>query len=170
MSYNNGKWDNFSLPATALGKGVSEPSKITFINNIEILAFDTGNYVYGTFELPYQYKQFSSVGFHVHWAPNTANAGNCIWSVEVTRASDNQAYSGSTVLTVTTAAPGATWQLTQSELPSLVGTSFLIGDQFAFKLMRNSTDNTFTGLAAFLSLGIHYVQDSLGANNEHTKT
>lgn len=37
------------------------------------------------------------------------------------------------------------------------------------KLMRNSTNNTFTGNAYLLSVGIHYMQDSLGANSEHTK-
>lgn len=64
---------------------------------------------------------------------------------------------------------GVTNQLIQSEFPNLAGTSYLIGDQFAFKLMRNSTNNTFTGNALVLSFGIHYMQDSLGANSEHTK-
>lgn len=169
MSYTNGKYDNLSFPSVGLGRGVSEPVAATLINGIQALAFDVGNFVYGSFELPYQYKQYSAIGFHVHWVPNSANTGNCIWSLECSRASEGQVYSGSTILTVTTAGGGVTNQLIQSEFPNLVGTSFLIGDQFAFKLMRNSTNNTFTGNAYLLSVGIHYMQDSLGANSEHTK-
>lgn len=170
MSYSPGKWNDIILPVTGLGNGVVVPAMTNVIGNVSTYGFATGDFFYGAFEIPHNYKEGSDLDVHIHWAPSSTNTGDCVWAFEYTIANKNGTFGATAILAATQAGSGTALKHQYLEFsPTITGTSIKVGAIIMYRLLRNAVGDTFTGTALGCSLGIHYQCDSIGSNAETTK-
>ena len=82
-------WDDIALGSGALGAGASAPDLIN-INNSGIYLYGfagaaTIEQLYGSFEVPHNYKEGTDLIPHIHWLTTTTNTGNVKWQVDYWR-------------------------------------------------------------------------------------
>lgn len=129
--------------------------------------FAVGEQGSGAIEFPHDYKEGSDIVFHVHWVGQDAPTGtdNVKWQLKysVTR------FGAVTPATTTTVSATDTaydtqykWMLTN--VATITGTDFKIGDQFNFSLLRIAADgDAYGGEAVVSTIGFHYECDALGS-------
>jgi hypothetical protein len=168
-TFNYGtKWNDINV-GIGFTLGSSAPSLDIITGAIRVYSFDgTGptNQAYASIELLHDYKEGTDIYPHLHWTPTTAAAGNVKWQLEYNVVSPGDAISGSTTISVVTAAGGI--KLTNSEFsPAISGTNRKVGDQIMFRLFRNSSDgdDTYADPAGLVSFGVHYQVDDIGSKN-----
>lgn len=167
------RWDDIVIPPGALGGGASSPDLITLVSNISAYAFDGGGtleQLYGSFEIPHDYKEGTDLRPHIHWTPTTAGAGNVVWNLEYSLAARSGTFGASTTVTATDAAAGALIHNAE-EFTSISGSGITIGTVIMFRLYRDPTNvaDTYGADAVLLSLGVHYEVDATGSTNIFTK-
>jgi hypothetical protein len=164
-----GTWDDIILPMSALQVGAGTPAMQTFTGGIKVFRLSAGDGLYGSFEIPHDYMQYSDMICHIHWSPSNGNTLNVIWDFEYTMISPLGTFPVGLTLTVTTPASGVSLQHQLVNLaPNLTGQSVVIGSICDFHLVRRSGD-AFTGNCFVHSVGLHYQKDSLGSNAVTTK-
>jgi len=164
MSHIKGKWKDLIVPAVGLGPGGTVPSMGTVVGNIRTYEFQTGDLLYGAFEIQHDYQENTDMYVHVHWAPTNTNTGNIVFDFEYTKANWAATFPASTTISVTEAAPGIALTHMVTEFPTTISGTIKIGEIIAFRLLRQATGNTFTGNALMFSIGIHYRIDITGSN------
>lgn len=170
MSHLFAKWKDLILPVTGMGVGGTIPAMTAVTGNINTYGFQTGDYLYGAFEIQHDYLEGSDLYVHIHWAPTTTNTGNCIFEFEYTLANVNATLPGSTTISETQAGSGVALRHQLAEFTTVIsGVGRKIGDIVAFRIYRTAAGNTFTGLALMFSLGIHYQMDVTGSNQRTSK-
>lgn len=168
-----GVWDDIILNATNLRPGATPPAYAAFKGGIFGARFDAGvaDEVYGSFEIPHDYKEGTDLHIHTHWSPTTTNTGNVVWGIEYTY-SNMQGIFGNNV-TVTGAPDPASGIIHKHEFSNIAVISDLlikIGTIVAFRLFRqNGGTDTFTGNVFLHSMGIHYQIDTVGSREIATK-
>ena len=100
---------------------------------------------------------------HIHWFPTTAAAGNVKWNLAYTITNVGTLEPAETVLSTTTATPGAI-QSTISAFSDIDVSAFTHGAQFCFRLYRDPSDvaDTYGADVATKTLGLHVEIQSLG--------
>lgn len=176
---NNGNattWNDINLPGLALGTGPVAPAIIAIsTTGIRIYAFiGTGvnpDELHGSLETLHDYLEGSDIVAHVHWMPSTNDVGNVKWQLEYIWMSRTGTVSGSTTISVTTAAGGTAWTAKRSDFPTISGTGRVIGDRFIFRIFRDPADaaDTYTHDAGLLDFGLHYDRDTMGSRGIATK-
>jgi hypothetical protein len=169
--YTDGIWKDFILLVSGLGQGVTVPSLTTVVGNVQTYLFQTGDMLWGAFEIQHDYKEGTDLYAHVHWAPDSTNTGNAVFLFEYTVANINGNFlSPSVVITATQAASGVINRHQKVDFsPVISGSGRKIGDIISFRLFRTTTGNTFTGNCLMFSVGVHYECDSLGSNQINSK-
>ena len=161
-----------------MGAGASAPDLIN-INNTGIYLYGfagaaTTEQLYGSFEIPHNYKEGTDLVLHVHWLTTTTNIGNVKWQVDYWRVDMTTITTvPSTPLNIVAlgAADGTAWKNNRIDATTVSGANIKIGDQVAFRLYRNPTDaqDTYPDDACVITFGIHYQIDTLGSRNITTK-
>lgn len=164
-------WDDIILNPSNLRGGVSVPNFSVFAGGIYQLLFlnTQSDEVYGSFELPHDYKEGTALYPHIHWSPSSTNTGNAVWQFEYVMESINGTFGSPVTLTITQAGAGVALahQLAETNIP-IPGTNRKIGDICLFRLGR-ATGDAFTGDAFLHSVGIHYEIDKVGSDSKLVK-
>lgn len=167
-------WNDIILQISNLRPGNTPPTFAAFINGIYGFRFDAGvaDEVHGAFEIPHDYKQGSNIVVHCHWSPTTTNTGKVVFGFEYAWATDSAAFVAASPIPTNTpaTAPGVIHQLTRTDIVTITGTNFKIGDIIAFRFYRqNGGTDTFTGNVFVHSIGLHYETDTVGSRQITTK-
>jgi len=160
-------WNDIILQVANLKPGNTPPTFSAIIGGIYGLRFNSGvaDEVHGAFELPHDYKEGSALVVHCHWSPTTTNGGNIVFGFEYSLGQLGAVLTNALTPTSTPeAAPGVINRLVRTDIATLVGTNFIIGNIIAFRFYRQKAGtDTFTGNAFVHSIGIHYESDTLGS-------
>lgn len=161
-------WDDIIiLPSNLRPSGTTPPSWTVFQGGIYALAFTNAqsDEVYGSFELPHDYKEGTALHPHIHWAPSTNNNGRCDWTFEYTAQNMNSGAFPVNDTSITYQQVGGGIALAHqfiSASAAIPGAGRKIGDVVVFRLARPTGDG-FTGDAFLLSFGVHYEIDTMGS-------
>ena len=168
-------WDDIQLSATSLGSGASAPDLININSSgIYLMGFDGGvttEQLFGSFEIPHDYAEGTTLVPHIHWLTTTTNIGTVKWFVDYWRVDGNGTTVPSTPTTIsaTGTSNGIAWEAFKNDSNTIDGTGITIGDQVAFRLYRDPTQDTYPDDAVVLTFGIHYQKNSLGSRLVTTK-
>lgn len=164
-------WNDIIINPSNLKGGASVPNFSVFIGVIYQLLFlnAQSDEVFGSFEIPHDYKEGTAIYPHIHWSPSNTNTGNCVWQFDYVKENINGTFSSVTNLTITQAGSGTALghQLAETNIP-IPGTGMKIGDIVIFRLGR-ATGDAFTGDAFLHSVGVHYEIDKVGSDAKLVK-
>jgi hypothetical protein len=164
-------WDDIIVPASNLRGGVSVPNFSVFQNGVYQLLFinTQSDEVYGSFEIPHDYKEGTDLQPHIHWSPNSTNTGNCVWDFEYTIVNANGTFGATTTTTITQAGSGTINKHQLANTAAVIsGSGIKVGAICVFRLAR-PTGDAFTGDAFLHSVGVHYQIDTMGSRQITTK-
>ena len=108
-------WDDMRSPAASAGPGATNPTFTKFIDNgsgsVGVYAQrfdDPGAENDLMFDIQWSHKIAigEDVHPHIHWSPNTADAGNVGWGIEYTEANIDEAFPQTTLELLPFAAGG----------------------------------------------------------------
>ena len=124
-----------------------------------------------TIQLSHAYTEGIAISPHIHWAPETAAAGDVRWFLEYTWASINGTFLAPQTIDVIQAASGTAWQHQIAEFPDIVGTGKGISSVLVCRLYRNPADgsDTYADYAHLLQIDVHILKDSVGSRQEFIK-
>lgn len=170
-------WKDINLGSAQLAKPASsQPDTDEFKDlngddaGIETYAFAVGEKVSGSFELQHDYKEGSDLVFHIHWQGIAAPSGtdNVKWQLIYT-VGDDVALPATTII-VGEGAIDTQYAFHRTDLATIDGSGYGIGDQFLFQLSRiASTGDAYAGDALIATVGLHYEIDTLGSRQITTK-
>lgn len=123
-------------------------------------------------ELPHAWKIGSPIQFHFHWYPTTTNVGNALFRLEYLFTKEDVAVTTATIVYLLVTSSGIAWAKKTSAFPLIVTDVVAeFGSQFHFKFSRVGSDaaDTFTGVAAISTVGIHIECDTFGSREITTK-
>jgi len=169
------RWDDIILSPESLGTGSSAPDLITFVGGTRTYGFNGSNtmeQLYGSFEVPHAYREGTDLRPHIHWTPTTTGLGNVKWQMEYAIASINTTFpTTTTIISAVDSAGGIANQNLASEFDIISGIGIEVGTVCRFRLFRDPTDieDTYTGDAGLVSLGIHYEIDGDGSRLPFSK-
>lgn len=155
--------------------GAAAPDLINFVNaNLQIYAFDGGvttERLYITTEMNHDYKEGSDLEVHVHWTPTNTGTGDVYWQLYYSWQSANGTFGTPQLIASTSAARGTAWQNTYGTFGTISGAGQTINSQLVLQLFRipTATEDTYTGDAALIALGLHYEIDALGSRERTSK-
>lgn len=169
-------WTDINISGLSLAGGPAAPTAVN-VNGSTILAYSfsgtnpTPDELHGSLEILHDYKEGSDIVPHVHWAPSTADVGDVKWQLEYMWINSGANFSGSTVISGTTAAGGVAWNERRTNLGTISGAGKTIGSRFAFRLFRDAADaaDTYDAGAVLFDIGVHYERDTLGSRQITTK-
>ena len=170
-------WDDLRFPVQNLRLPSSNPAvyEVVTIDGVgwELLTFAAGvdRQVMFNCQLPHGWFEGTDLKFHVHWMPETTNAGNIIWELQYMWENVNGVFSTTVLITSTTAAPGVINQHTIAGVDDLLATDRKISSMIIGCLTRRgaSGDDTFTGKARLLEADFHIKWDTTGSKKLFTK-
>jgi hypothetical protein len=159
--------------ATASRLGFSDPSWAKFTDNgqgstgIYLPHFSAAqnNEVFFDIQLPHGHRGTAKV--HVHWAPVTTHVGNVVWEFEYAKSSRLASIGNSSVNTITVATRGTAKR--EQITPLLTIDNLEDSDILICRLARLGGDvaDTFTGLAAGMSIDAHVSMKHFGSDIEY---
>ena len=171
--HDTSSWDDIIIPPSGLSRNNLAPDRVTFIGSVEAPAFSgsTLEQLSGSFEIPHDYKEGSTLRPHIHWAPSTTGIGNVEWQLEYTVACVGDVFPSSVTVVAVDAANGIDREHNAVEFGTIDGTGLEIGCMIQFRLFRDGGVglDTYGSDAFLLSIGVHYEQDSDGSRNTFTK-
>ena len=172
-------WKDINMGSAQLSRpSSSQPDIESFVDEagadtgIETYGFAVGEKVHGSFEMQHDYKQGSDFTFHVHWQGIAAPTGtdNVQWRLTYTVMRDGVTLDATTVIDSPDATINTQYMAVRSDFAAIVGTNYLIGDQFLFTLERvASTGDAYSGDALIATAGVHYEIDTVGSRSIVTK-
>lgn len=166
-------WNDIIITVSNLRPGQTPPVFAAFMGGIYGFRFDAGvtDEVHGAFEIPHDYKEGSNLIVHCHYSPTTINTGNIVFGFEYSYGTNGQVFTNT--LTVTNppiAALGVVNLVSRTDIVTLTGMGFKVGDIIAFRFFRqNGGTDTFTGNVFVHSIGVHYESDTMGSRQITTK-
>lgn len=175
LTLNTAVYDDLSLGMNSMTPITgSAPTYVKFKDNG---ASSTGVYTYQfdaateqglgfVLELPHSYKDGTDITPTIHWAPMTTNTGNVVWGIEYTIMYPGGTFGATTLVNATTAASGVIGQSQYSPFSAITGSTFLKSTTIIGRVFRKAADaaDTFTGLAAGLSINFHIQKDKIGSS------
>lgn len=127
----------------------------------------------GSIEFPHDYKEGTDIVFHVHWAGQDAPSGtdNVRWQLTYSVTRDGVVTPATTtVVAADDTAFDTQYEWMRTDVATITGTNFKIGDQFNFTLTRiAASGDAYAGEAIVATLGFHYQTDTLGSRLIGTK-
>lgn len=167
-------WDDIILPPDRLGQGSSSPDRVTLIDDIQAFGFNgavTMEQLFGSFEIPHDYKEGSTLRPHIHWAPSNANLGDVKWNISYSLKNRYGVYNSSNVISSISSANGIENEHIIEEFDLIEDPTLLIGATCQFRLYRDPSvvEDDYNSDALLLSLGIHYEVDGDGSKQVMSK-
>lgn len=165
-------WDDLVTASVAVN--LTGPPNPPAYNNTEMtidFSATVTNTIQLVFQLPHAWSTGTTVHFHVHWKPNSTNAGNIVWEHKYRWTDINGVTGAWTTTTLTEAAPGVLDKHVIGAVKAISGTGLSLSSILQLQLQRlgNDGSDTFTGLAQVMSVDLHYQRDAPGTVNEYTK-
>ena len=174
-------WDDLRFPAQAINPAGQASAPDVDTANTGLLLFDdiTTEVVAGLAQMPHAWREGSNIVPHVHWAKTTSAAGNVLWQLdyEVVANGDVAALNYPDQLQTSSVVDGTPDDDTANRmLISSFGEIDMTGHEASvlifWKLSRIGGDaaDTYGADALLAELDFHYVIDSLGSDEQFTKT
>jgi hypothetical protein len=157
------------------------PTWTTFVGNLSLYRFAVNDYIQiAPFELDHDWKQPSTLEFHLHWATNGTDISDRFvkWEIEYTFANSQNSggtptvFSTPTIITVETKIPANTPDRTHiySSIGTLLPSTSIIGCQIITRLRRIASTGTAPTSNPFaIEQGIHYEVDTIGSKSRMHK-
>jgi len=160
-------WDDLRSPATAINPQ-GAPGAMGFDQDkIGFTATASGTTVIAVIQqIPHGWKEGSLIEPHIHWEPQSTNAGNVKWQLNYKWTNRGDVESGSwATLTSTSAAAGVIGTEQMSSFGFIAGTGKTISSILTLKISRLGDDaaDTFTGVALLKEFDIHVEFDTMGS-------
>ena len=156
----------------------TQPDEVQFVDEagsntgIYTWGFAIDELVSGSFELQHDYKEGTDLIFHIHWQGITAPDGasdNVKWALTYTLSRDTTTLDAATTIYGETAIT-TRYSFYKTNLTTITGTNFKIGDQFLFAIKRvAASSDDYAGDALVATLGVHYQCDTIGSRTITTK-
>lgn len=172
-------WNDANVGSLVLVTGGTLPGVVEILESdggasgIYSRGFDIGEQGSGSIELPHDYKEGTDIVFHVHWVGQDAPTGtdNVKWQLTYSVTRDGVVTPATTSVVAATDTPYDTqYEWVRTDVATITGTNFKIGDQFNFTLTRIAADgDAYGGEAVVATLGFHYQCDTLGSRQIGTK-
>lgn len=173
------RYDDQQVDVTAVkATGANQPTLAAFTGGCQLYKFiGTGlnhQEVFFSVQLPHKMRENTTIYPHVHWAPDTAAAGNVEWGLEYEWRNIGEAYTGTTTIyTGAIAAPGVAKQSSIAPFSGITpsATQGEISSILCCRLFRDPTraNDTYAADAWLLGFDIHVQVDSLGSRDEFSK-
>jgi hypothetical protein len=172
-------WEEISIPANELGVLAGEApaesnfqSGFTYFFADEALAPDE-KYVHFTVELPHNYKEGTDIVVNVHWAFRNDEVGTFVrWRLTTSWANEGIAFPvGSNLWALSNASNNDNSIHQVTKFASVSGVGKDISSVILCYLSRNSSNvlDTYTDVAALLSVSVLYQVDSPGSTSKWVK-
>lgn len=153
------------------------PDQINFVNsNLAAYWFDWWTLterLYGSMEMQHDYKEWTDIEVHVHWAPSTATAWDVVWQIYYSwQNAWGWAFSTPTLLTASASAAGwVAWNDVYTFIWVISWAGKTINSQLVFQLFRDPTAtwDTYTWDAALIQLWVHYECDTTWSRTTTSK-
>jgi hypothetical protein len=169
----NAEWDDIVMPIAITHLGVTAPNWTSFFGNLRQYAFDIGEEVEGSFEALHDWVEGSMIEFHLHIVTQGAEASvEARYSMELWIADTGEA--STTTATITSddiPLVNADGHHHVFNIGTVDGTGFKIGAVGCFLLKRvDLVDGSDpSGDPFVISVGVHYMKNSLGSRSEYIK-
>ena len=173
-------WDDLRFPAQGikLGGGASDPD---VESTTSMFLFDAAGTetIAGIAQLPHAWKEGTDLDPHVHWQKTTSAAGNVLWRMEYEVINVNDVATmgyGSQVQSSTVNSLTPDDDTAHRALITDIGDITMTGKTFSclvlWKVSRIGGDalDTYGGDARLLEFDFHYQLDSLGSEEEYSKS
>ena len=167
-------WNDINFEGSGLKTGASAPDYVAVLpsGGIYLYGFDGGasvESVHGGGEILHDYKEGSDLYVHVHWMPTTAGAGNVRWYFEYAIAPVGGTFGAPSTIYGETDTGTAAWDHILTSIATIDGAGITIGSHLLFRLYRDPGDDTYAADAALMSVGVHYLIDTLGSKTISAK-
>lgn len=181
-------WDDLMIPGTSVKTTGNSPPDLAggFAGDatLDLYVFDgvnTMEQVFFTVQLPHNWKQGSTIYPHVHFSPTSTNTGDTAervvrFSLEYTWANIGGTFSAPQTLNLDSDpfVPNTSqWaHLLAKNATGIAATGKTLSSMLVCRLFRDPADaaDTYPQDVAFLQFDVHYEIDSLGSEQEYTKT
>lgn len=125
-------------------------------------------------QLPHSYREGTAIEPHVHWCPTDTDTGSVVWELEFTTfANVGEVISTTTtVIDATDAADGTAYKHQVIGLPSIDMTEKQVSTIAQCRVARRGADasDTYNADAILLSFDFHIQNDSIGSDDEFSKS
>jgi len=170
-------YDDLRLSGNWRKKGSNEPAEVTY-NEARLFAFDNGEELGFTTQMPHGWKIGTNLDFHIHWTPGTrgvTESGKTVyWKAEFQVVGIGSNFGSPTIYTLHDTCDGvddkhqlvdATASVDMSAITSL--SAVIIG-----RIYRDAGDN-WVGVGnncpILLEADFHYQMDTPGSREEYVK-
>jgi hypothetical protein len=138
----------------------------------------TRNELYFTAQMPHAWAEGTDIEPHVHWIPPTDGAvgEKVVWGLEYTWSNVLDVFGTSTIITGDTIIGTDTFLNENkhyvTDLGTISGTGKTLSSMLVCRVFRDAenVEDTYGDFAGLLEIDIHYQVDSLGSQEEFTKT
>ena len=170
-------WEDLRFPVSAVqvNQSKSKPDQITLPRGVRAFGFDnTGSEdVHFWVQMPHRWRQGTALSAHVHWTPTSTATGNVCWELHYSVADINGSFAALATMLGTDYTSGQNnrhlyCDLGDIDMSAVTGVSAMI----ACKLFRRGdyAIDTYGADAGLLEIDFHYRIDSLGSDQEATKS
>jgi len=122
--------------------------------------------------MPHSYKHGTNLHPHIHWSPDSADAGNIYWSFEYTIANINGTFGATTTDDIVIASDGVAFKHQIEEFSAIDGSGLTFSHMLICRLTRKSSTeaaDTYPGNACFVEFDFHFQKDTIGSREEYVK-
>lgn len=171
---NDLPFDDLRVAANSVALAGAQPASFAaFHTDFAALAFSTSsdNYCYFDVQMPHRWYEVDAIEFHIHWSINIAGNGNVRWVLKYAWANINDVFPTATTVGVTESLVGVsahTHLLTQLEA-KIPADGKRISSVLLMALMRDVSEDNFSGSAFLLSADAHYRSSDDGSYHEYYK-
>jgi hypothetical protein len=175
----NTVYNDANVGGATLRGGSTNPPITQIVDNvgtntgIYALGFDLNDEANGCIEIPHDYAEGTNLVFHVHWFGNAAPAGgtdNVKWQVTYSVCRDGVTTPPATTPAGTEVAYTTQYSHVLTNLATINGASFKIGDQVHFNVKRIAASaDDYAGLTLLDTAGFHYQCDTMGSRQATVK-
>jgi hypothetical protein len=169
----NTVYNDANVGGATLRGGSTNPPITQIVDNvgtntgIYALGFAVNDEANGCIEISHDYAEGTNLVFHVHWFGNAAPAGgtdNVKWQVTYSVCRDGVTTPPATTPAGIEVAYTTQYSHVRTDLATINGASFKIGDQVQFNIKRIAASaDDYAGVALLNTVGFHYQCDTLGS-------
>jgi len=169
----NTVWMDANVGGATLRGGSTNPPITQIVDNagantgIYALGFNLNDEANGCIEIPHDYAEGTNLVFHLHWFGNTAPGGgtdNVKWQVTYSVCRDGVTTPPATTPAGTQVAYTTQYAHVRTDLATINGAAFKIGDQVQFNIKRIAASaDDYAGVALLDTVGFHYQCDTMGS-------
>jgi len=174
-------WEDLRVPleSTKAG-GAKAPGFAKIIDNgagsqgVYSFHFDknTEEELFFSIQMPHSWIQGTDIHPHIHWMPEDTDTGSVVWGLEYTWVNFGDVMGNTTILEVTDPADGTALKHQIAEWSIISGAGKTFSSMLMCRIFRVAGDaaDTYDSDCIALEFDVHYQINSLGSEEEYTKT